>query len=107
MIARLWLRFVLRFLPAAVVTQLPDDRVQLQLERGRRAKTLMADETLAEAMSEIEARLTQQWSNTASHNAESRESLFHQVAALHAIRGQLKVWADDAFYLAAQIEKRR
>jgi hypothetical protein len=104
---RLIFRFILRFLPASIIEELPEDRVQLQLERGRKAKALMEDETLSEAMKEIETRLTQQWVAMPSHNTEGRETLFHQVAALHAIRGQLKFWADDAFYIAAQIKKRR
>lgn len=107
MIRRLILRFVLRFLPAPVAVELPEDRTQLALDRGRRASNLLADETLHEAFRSIEDKLADEWRNSASASQEKREVLFHQVAALQSVRDQLKRWSEDAVFIAAQIEKRR
>lgn len=103
-----WLvRLILRFLPASVVAQVPEDRAQLALDRGRRAEGLLNDETLAEAFNEIEAKLTDEWRRSADPSNEKREALFRQVAALQSVRGQLKAWSDDAKFIAAKIEKAR
>lgn len=101
-----WLvRFLIRYLPEPVIQQLPEDRAQLALDRGRRADVLMADETFTEAFGEIEARLTEQWRKSADASHEQREALFRQVAALQSVRGQLKAWSEDAKFIAARIEK--
>lgn len=103
-----WLhRLILSFLPASVVVELPEDRTQLALERGRRARSVLADDILIDAFAEIEGRLKEQWVNAPSLATEARETLFHQVAALQSVQSQLKTWADDATFIAAQIEKRR
>jgi len=100
-------KLILRLLPASVVNELPEDRVQRGLDRGRRSAGLLADEVLTEAFDSIEARLTDQWRATPSHSKDEREALFHQVAAVQSVRAQLKAWSDDAKFVAAQIEKRR
>lgn len=103
-----WLaRLILRLLPRAVIHELPEDRTQLALDRGRRSQYLLTDETLAEAFAEIEAKLLDGWKSTPSPAAQQREAIFNQVAALQSVRDQLKRWSEDAKFVAAQIEKRR
>ena len=98
-------RLVLRWLPASIVSELPEDRVQLALQRGRRADDLLSDPVLSEAFAEIEAKLSSEWRDSASISHEKREVLFHQVSAIQSVRAQLKRWSEDAVYLAARIEK--
>lgn len=101
-----WLaRLVLRFLPRVVVPELPDDAVQAAINRGRRAETILQDEVLLEAFSEIETKLSEQWRSSSSASHEVRERLFHQVAALQSVRSQLKRWSEDAVFLADRLEK--
>lgn len=103
-----WLvRLIVRLLPAAVVAELPQDRTQLAIDRGRRAEGLLNDETLQEAFGEIEAKLTDEWRRSADPSNDKREALFRQVAALQSVRGQLKAWSEDAKFIAAKIEKAR
>lgn len=103
-----WLvRLILRFIPASVVVQVPEDRVQLALDRGRRSEGLLNDVTLQEAFAEIEAKLTEEWRRSADPSNDKREALFRQVAALQSVKGQLKAWSEDAKFIAAKIEKAR
>lgn len=104
---RLLLRLALRWLPPSVVLDLPRDRVELALDRGRRAEALLADEVLIAAFQEIEGGLTSQWRDTPTSAKEARESLFYQVAATQSVLAQLQAWAEDARFVAAQIERRR
>ena len=106
-ITRFLARLMLPLLPRAVAVELPEDRTQAALDRGRRAQVILADPALAEAFGAIEQRLADEWRNSASASKEKRDVLFHQVAALQAVRDQLKRWSEDAVFLAAQIEKRR
>lgn len=98
-------RLILRWLPASLLSELPEDQVQRALMRGRRSAALLADETLSEAFAEIEAKLSAEWRDSASLSQDKREVLFHQVAALQSVRSQLKRWSEDAVYLADRIEK--
>lgn len=98
-------RLILRWLPASVAADLPEDRVQLALMRGRRAADLLADDVLAEAFGEIESKLSSEWRDSASMSHEKREVLFHQVAAIQSVKAQLKRWSEDAVYFADRIEK--
>lgn len=106
-IARFLVRLMLRMMPPAVVVELPEDRTQAAIDRGRRAQSLINDPALDEAFGAIEQRLADEWRNSASASRDKREVLFHQVAALQSVRDQLKRWSEDAVFLAAKLEKQR
>lgn len=105
MISRLYRRLLLALLPVVKVESLPEDQVQAQIDRGLRAKALLDDPTLNEALLEITARVTAEWQDTAAFSQDKREVLYHQVAAVDALKGQLKRWSEDQIYLAARLEK--
>ena len=105
MIRRWFRRLFVALLPVVKVAPLPEDQTQAALIRGRHAESLLQDEVLSEAFSEIENRLMAEWRDSASLSHEKREVLFHQVAAIQSVRGQLKRWSEDAIYLASRIEK--
>jgi hypothetical protein len=81
------------------------DRVEAILQRGRRAKDVLENETVVEAIDHIADRLQAEWRATNSPMAAHRESLFHQVAAMDAIKRQLTQWAADAAFEQAKIDK--
>jgi hypothetical protein len=86
------------------------DRIETIMDRGRRAKAVLEDATVTEAMDHISGQLQAQWRATTAKMTEHRESLFHQVAALDAIKAQLHAWANDAKFeqdKLAKEEKRR
>lgn len=105
MIKRLYHRLLLALLPVVKVEPLPEDRVQAQLDRGRRARALLDDATLNEALDEIRGRITAEWQDTAAVSKDKREVLYQQVAAVDALKGQLTRWAEDQVYLSARLEK--
>lgn len=81
------------------------DRIEAILERGRRAKAALGDETVVEAINHIADQLQAQWRATTSPMTAHRESLFHQVAAMDSIKRQLKQWVDDAAFEQAKLDK--
>lgn len=81
------------------------DRVEAILERGDRARALMGNATVAEAMDHITEQLVRQWRSTTAKMTDTRESLFHQIAAMDAVRAQLRSWVEQADFERAQIEK--
>jgi len=81
------------------------DRIAAILDRGRRARAVLADETVTEAMDHIAEQLQRQWRSTTAKMTEHRESLFHQIAAMDATRAQLRTWVEQADYEQAQIDR--
>lgn len=81
------------------------DRIQAIIERGRRARAVLADETVTEAFDHISEQLQGQWRSTTAKMTEHREILFHQVAALDAVRAQLVSWRDAADFEQAKLDK--
>lgn len=82
------------------------DRLEEIHERGRRARAVLENETIVEAMDHITDQLQRQWRATTSPMTEARERLFHQLSALDAVRAQLKSWVDAADFEKAQQDKR-
>ena len=81
------------------------DRVEAILERGRRARAALEDETVTEAMDYIAEQLQRQWRATTASMTQRREELFHQIAAIDSTRAQLRRWVDDADFEIAKREK--
>ena len=81
------------------------DRIEQIMERGRRARAVLDNETVTEALDHITAQLERQWRATTAKMTETRESLFHQVAAMDALRAQLKGWVEAADFEQKQLEK--
>jgi hypothetical protein len=83
------------------------DRVEAILERGRRARAVLGSETVVEAIDHIAEQLQAQWRSTTSTMTAQREILFHQVAAMDAIKRQLHQWVADAAFEQAKIDKQQ
>lgn len=82
------------------------DRLEAIFDRGRRAKTVLENETVVEALDAISDGLLKQWRATTSTMTNTRETLFHQVAAVDALRAQLRSWVEMAAYEQAQLDKK-
>lgn len=81
------------------------DRIQAVLERGRRAKAVLENPTVTEAMDHIADQMLAQWRSTTSAMSAHRETLFHQVAALDSVKRQLHQWVADAAFEQAKLDK--
>ncbi len=81
------------------------DRVRAIIEQGERARTVLGNEAVIDAMDHISNQLQQQWRSTTSPMTQRREELFHQIAALDAVRGQLKTWVEAAKYEQEKLDK--
>ena len=75
-------------------------------ERGRRSRAVLDDATVTEAFDHIVEQLQRQWRATTAPMIGPRETLFHQIAAIDAVRAQLKSWAEAADFERAQQDKR-
>lgn len=75
------------------------------LDRGRRAKAVLEDATVMEAIDYIATHLTQQWRCTATAQAPHREALHAQIAGLDALKMQLRGWVDQAKHLETKLAK--
>lgn len=81
------------------------DRVEAILQRGREARAVLENETVLHAMDLITERLQRDWRSTTANMTQRREELFFQIAAMDAVRGQLKAWVEQADYEAKQADK--
>lgn len=81
------------------------DRIEAILDRGRRARAVLEDATVTEAMDFITEALQRQWRATTAKMTDTRESLFHQIAAIDATRAQLKNWVEDARFEQDKLDK--
>lgn len=75
------------------------------MERGRRAKAVIENVTVVEAIDHIASELQKQWRSTTSPMTAQRESLFHQVAAMDSIKRQLHLWVADAKFEQDRLDK--
>ena len=81
------------------------DRLEAIFERGRRAEAVLDNETVTEALDYISESLLRQWRATTSTMTSTRETLFHQVAAMDALRAQLRSWVETAAFEQAKLDK--
>jgi hypothetical protein len=75
------------------------------LERARRARALLEEETVMEAFAFIAERLTQEWRHTTTAQAQHREALHAQIAGLDALKAQLAAWIDQAKVIEIKRER--
>lgn len=82
------------------------DRLEAIFDRGRRAQAVLDNETVVEALDHISETLLRQWRSTTSTMTITRETLFHQVAAMDALRAQLRSWVDTAKFEQDKLDKK-
>ncbi|GGL48411.1 hypothetical protein [Caulobacter rhizosphaerae] len=78
-----------------------------QRSRALRARALLGDETLQEALDAIEAGLMAQCRGTAPGAVSLREEIWGEIRALQSIRTKLKSWDTDLTVAERQAERRR
>lgn len=83
------------------------DRIEAIMERARRARAVIEDATVIEAIDHIANETQKRWRSTTAGMAEARETLFHQIAALDAIKAQLKAWVEQAEFEQQKIDKQQ
>lgn len=81
------------------------DRVEAIIEQGRRAKAVLDNPTVMEALDYIADQTQRQWRATSAPMAPHRETLFHQVAALDSIKRQLEQWVAAAKFEQDKLDK--
>lgn len=66
---------------------MPD--LELEMVRGRKAKTLLENELLQECLDTIEKKFTDSWQNSALSQGSVREEAYRMLAACRELRRQL------------------
>ena len=74
-------------------------------DRARRAKAVLENETVTEAIDHIAERLTAEWRHTPTSLSLHREILHAQVYALDSLKAQLAAWIDQARALEIKRER--
>ena len=84
-----------------------DDEFTLrkQAERAARAKVLVDDPLLKEALDAIEADIVTAWQNSLPGNAEGRERLFSLVWATRKLRDGLEQMITDGRFAQATLNQ--
>lgn len=75
------------------------------IDRGRRARDLIDNETLREALTAMEEDATARWQASPSRDTEGREVLYHHMQAILELRVTLESWAEAAMSEAAKLDK--
>lgn len=62
------------------------------VQRGRRADALLADDLLKQAFSEVRANIVRAWETSKAIETDTREILYHKLHALDSVKAQLEEW---------------
>lgn len=74
------------------------------LRRGHGAEKLLSDESVMQALGEIEAELITNWAESNPAHVDHRESIFRQVKALELFQNKLESWRSAATMEKAKME---
>ena len=87
----------------------PENEAQLRSEatRGMEAIELMSNELLVEAFTTLDARLTQEWSNSPARDSEGRERIWLMQKLLKNVVDHLKEIAQTGKLASLQLEQER
>jgi hypothetical protein len=77
------------------------------IAKGQRALELLENETLLEALDDLEADAVARWRASPSRDIDGREALYAHVQGIDALRASLTAWAEAAKHEANKLEKQR
>jgi hypothetical protein len=75
-----------------------------EVSRGARAKAILEDEIVTEALEAIEAELRADWEGSAPDDTAGREVAYRMLRAAKAFRERLRKVIDDGSVAQAEIE---
>ncbi|HXU58666.1 MAG TPA: hypothetical protein VN710_07940 [Verrucomicrobiae bacterium] len=75
-----------------------------EASRGMRAKAILEDEIVTEALDAIEAELRANWEGSRTDDAAGREDAYRMLKAAKAFRERLRKVIDDGAVAQAEIE---
>ncbi|MFI5019862.1 MAG: hypothetical protein ACHQHK_18115 [Dongiales bacterium] len=75
-----------------------------EVSRGARAKAILEDEIVVEALDAIEAELRADWEGSRPGDAAAREESYRMLRAAKAFRERLRKVIDDGSVAEAEIE---
>lgn len=80
---------------------------ELERDRGQRARRLLEDDLYQEAFTTVEAKLMSEWAASKPLDREVRETIFHQIGLLKALKAHLESVMRDGDFAAKSIEQKR
>jgi signal transduction protein with GAF and PtsI domain len=75
-----------------------------EASRGIRAKAILEDEIVTEALDAIEAELRSNWESSRADDSAGREDAYRMLRAARAFRERLRKVIDDGSVAQAEIE---
>ncbi len=72
----------------------------MSVERGRRARRLLKDETMSDAFADVKGEIIERW--VASDTVAEREACHARFVSLDAVRDTLEGYVGDVEYFEAQ-----
>ncbi len=82
-----------------------EDKRRDRINRGQQAQFLIENPMFQEVMATLETEYLTQW-KSAKDSPDKRESLWHCVSNLEAIRKKLNWWIDDAKTARRELERK-
>jgi hypothetical protein len=82
-----------------------EDKIQLAISRGARAKALLSDDLLSEAFTTLEAEYLKAWRATGVKQTEERERFWQAIQLLGLVRDQLSYVVGDGKIAQAELER--
>jgi hypothetical protein len=89
---------------ATIIDRRPMTDLRREVSRGARARAIIEDEILVEALAAIEAELRADWEGSGPGDAAGREESYRMLRAAKAFRARLRQVIDDGSVAAAEIE---
>jgi hypothetical protein len=82
-----------------------DDKIQIAISRGARAKALIEDDLLRECLATMELTYIEKWRTTSVGQTEARERLWQAVNIVGLIRDHLRYVLDNGKIAQAELNK--
>jgi signal transduction protein with GAF and PtsI domain len=89
---------------AAIIDRNRMTDLQREANRGQRAKAILEDEIVTEALDAIEAGLRAGWEGSRAEDTADREDAYRMLRAAKAFRERLRKVIDDGAVAQAEIE---
>jgi hypothetical protein len=88
----------------AIIEKSRMTKIRREVSRGVRAKAILEDEIVAEALDAIEAELRADWEGSGPDDAAGREAAYRMLRSAKAFRERLRKVIDDGAVAEAEIE---
>ena len=82
-----------------------EDKTQLAISRGARAKALLGDDLYCESFYTLETEYLKAWRETGPKQMQERELLWQAIQVLGKVRDHLKVVVDNGKIAQAELDR--